>query len=194
MEIETKYALSETDFKRISIVFAKRCADNLFKKDSYYSKFPNTKKAIAKGEPLIRIREENGKSFFTVKKKGWKGNFESNTEYETPVENIEAIKAFLEMTGYHEYFYKEKDAWSIIREVSQDKSSGDDSDKETESIYVHMELEKVNGKYYYLELEVTDNVPEDKAQAAIATIAGSFNLKEEQRDNRTWPEILGIKV
>jgi hypothetical protein len=50
LEVETKYALSETDFKRISIVFAKRCADNLFKKDSYYSRFSNTKKAITTKE------------------------------------------------------------------------------------------------------------------------------------------------
>ena len=191
MEVETKYALSETDFKRISIVFAKRCADNLFKKDSYYSRFSNTKKAIKHGEPLIRIREENGKSFFTVKRKDWKDGFESNQEYETPVEDANVIRTFLEMAGYHEYFYKEKDAWSILREVDLTKE-GDT--EHPNKVYVHMELEQVNSKYYYLELEVTgDNSVED-AQAAIQSVANDFSLTDDMRDNRTWPEIIGIKV
>ena len=185
MEIETKYVLTETDFKRISVIFAKRRAENLIKKDSYYSRYSTVKKSIAKKEPLIRIREENGKGFLTVKRKSMKGNFESNQEEETKVDDVSVLKNLFLSTGYSEYFHKEKSAWSLIREVPF---------KDEDSVYVHMELESVNKKYFYLELEVTGDVPEDKAMQAIVGIANEFGIKEEQRDNRTWPEILGIKV
>lgn len=186
LEIETKYALSEIDFQRVSIAFAKRLAANLFKKDSYYTRYSSKKKAIAKGEPLIRIREENGTAYLTLKRKDMKNGFESNEEFETKVDDIKVVESLLFASGYHEYFYKEKDAWSLFKEVSLD---------EDKKVLVHMELEKVNGQYLYLELEVTDDdISEEDAASAIKTVASEFNLTDNMKDNRTWPEILGIKV
>jgi adenylate cyclase class IV len=190
LEVETKYALSEIDFKRISIIFAKRLAENLFKKDSYYSRYSTRKKAIAKGEPVIRIREENGKSYLTLKHKNFKKSYEYNEEEETLVDDIKVVKNLLFASGYEEFFYKEKNSWSFFREVPIKKDN-----KEEKKILVHMELEEVNGRYHYLELEVTDkDASLEDSIYAIQEVAKSVQVTDDMRDDRTWPEILGVKV
>lgn len=185
LEVEVKYALSDEDFKRISVAFALSHADNLFKKDSYYTRYPSKKKALAKGEPLIRIREENGKSFLTIKNKSKDGNFEVNKEQETEVEDITVVRNLLLSTGYREYFYKEKDAWSMYENVTLEDGT---------KVNVHSELEIVNGRFRYLEIEVTDDITKEQAMEALGYVCQSRSVTDDMIDMRSWPEILGIKV
>lgn len=187
-----------TDFDGVSICGSK--AEHLLKSDEYYSRYESREESKKAGEPqVIRIRCENcsenwkgvapvtdktsaqpnERSFFCIKRKSVENGIELNREDETFVENADVIRDLLNLSGYHKFFEKKKDALSV--HCKSDVLEGAD---------FHLELEIVNG-FKYIEVEVTDGeVSADKVRGALGKFMEKFGLDTAQRDSRSWMEII----
>ncbi|MBR1639961.1 MAG: hypothetical protein IJ688_11295 [Treponema sp.] len=178
---------------------------HIIKTDEYYSLYNSREESRKAGEPqVIRIRSEkyerlsaedadvgnenvneNGagepceKSFFCIKRKSLENGIELNREDETFVSDANVIRDILNISGYHKFFEKSKDALSVYASSCLLKNGT-----------FHIELEKVNN-LLYLEVEVTDeNLPADKVRSALESFIELFSLDSSRRDSRSWMEIL----
>lgn len=194
-EIELKLPLSDQqyDFVRSVITGAVQtegvnvCSDceRLLKSDEYYSRYTSREESKAAGEPqVIRIRGEvdgagAGRFYFCIKRKSIENGIELNREDETLVENPEVIRDILNISGYHKFFEKKKDALSVYCR----------SDK-LPDLHFHLELEIVN-HLKYIEVEVTEeDCPADKVRQSLEVFISLFGLNAQNRDSRSWMEIL----
>jgi len=176
--------MGKQSFEKISII--EPCDGKLIvKQDEYYSKFNSREERIAGGEPqVIRIRtdeiEGNKKSYFTLKRKTRQNGIELNQEDETFIEDASVIRDMLEIAGYHCWFRKEKRNYSVYCEFT------DLPDTE-----FHLELETVNN-LKYVEIEVTQEEGDaDKIKVSLNNFVTCLGLNPEDRDIRSWIEIVG---
>lgn len=165
------------------------------KSDVYYSKYAFTAEAIKNNESLTRIRTEDDKTYFTLKKKELANGFENNEECETLVEDAEVVKKFLLEAGYSPYFKKYKTSHTIY--VCPSPMS-------IPEVEVNVELERVeNSKHtekstykrlYALEIEAVApsmlNVSTEKLAEVVKAYFSYFNKTEEDFDTRSWRELL----
>ena len=171
--------------------------EHIVKSDFYFSRYNTREESKAAGEPqVIRIRceqyekignkEGNGKSspkaFFCIKRKSVENGVELNREDETFVEKPEVVKDLLLFSGYHQFFEKRKDSFSVYCESEI-----------LPGCEFHLELEKVND-LKYIEVEVTDEdetiLSADAVRIALGKFIELFGLDSSKRDSRSWMEIL----
>lgn len=195
-EIEMKIPLSEEKYYELIDIFCNRknnldgitvkssISETVLKRDEYWSRYNSREERLEHKEPqVIRLRtEESGgqkKTFFTIKHKTRENGIELNKEDETFVEDAEVLRLFFEEAGYHKWFDK------IKKNVGAYCSS-----VVLPGVDFHVELEDVNG-LKYIEVEVTSM--EGDAQI-IKSALGEFmklcGLNPENRDVRSWVEIL----
>ena len=182
-------------FETLSGVEVLGVPEHLLKSDVYFSRYNTREESKAAGEPqVIRIRSEqiedmaasniekvstNERSFFCIKRKTIENGIELNREDETFVENPEVIRDLLLISGYHQFFEKNKDSYGV----------------HCQSVVLpgcdfHLELEKVNG-LKYIEVEVTDETDSaDSVRAALEKFMEQFGLDTSKRDYRSWMEII----
>ena len=181
-EIEIKIPLSQEEYDRLFEKIKEppfTAPVHLLKSDTYFSRYDTREERRAKNEPqLIRIRTDENlnegikQSYFCIKRKSIENGIEFNSENETFVEDENVIKLLFEVSDYHQFFQKNKDAFS--------------------SYYndFHVELEKVNG-LPYVEIEVTtDNLPADQVSKNLQDFVVSLGLDPSKRDSRSWMEII----
>ena len=203
-EIEIKIPLTDEQYDKIFSVISEAAAisgvevcgspEHVLKSDSYFSRYETREESKAAGEPqVIRIRSEasdgaefsesagaaSAKSYFCIKRKTIENGIELNREDETFVEKPEVVRDLLLFSGYHQFFEKNKDSFSVhCRSVVL---PGCD---------FHLELEKVNG-LKYIEVEVTDGSDSaDAVRSALEKFMEQFGLDTSKRDHRSWMEIL----
>ena len=173
--------------------------EHIVKNDTYFSRYNSREESKAAGEPqVIRIRSEkllsaeadamsdecpNGQikkqAFFCIKRKSIENGIELNREDETYVENPEVVRDLLLLSGYHQFFEKNKDSFGVYCRSRLLEGSA-----------FHLELEKVNA-LKYLEVEVTDEANSaDAVRAALEKFVKLFGLDAAKRDSRSWMEIL----
>lgn len=178
--------------------------EHIIKTDTYFSRYETREESKAAGEPqVIRLRSEmyevanDGdrfgcpppKAFFCIKRKSIENGIELNREDETYVDKPEVVRDLLLISGYHQFFEKNKDSFSIY--CKSDVLPGCE---------FHLELEKVNG-LKYLEVEVTDEaevegqskrlvLPANSVRAGLEKFVELFGLDASKRDGRSWMEIL----
>lgn len=171
--------------------------EHIIKSDFYFSRYETREESKAAGEPqVIRIRCEEyerigtkdaakklgPKAFFCLKRKSIENGVEFNREDETFVEKPEVVRDLLLLSGYHQFFEKRKDAFSVYcdSEVLADCE-------------FHLELEKVN-ELKYIEVEVTDEkdsmLSADSVRIGLERFIELFGLDPSKRDSRSWMEIL----
>lgn len=195
-EIEIKLPLTDAEYDKIfSVIYGdsklaglevSNQPERILKSDEYYSRYQTRAESKAAGEPqVIRIRTENEeRSFFCIKRKFVENGIELNREDETFVENADVVRDLLQLSGYHKFFEKKKDAYSV----------------HCQSVVLpgcdfHLELERVND-LKYVEVEVTDGSDKaDDVRAALEKFIEQFGLDSSKRDKRSWMEIIngGIK-
>ena len=197
-EIEIKIPLTDSEYDGL-LKFVKGSAgyegvsctgtapEHILKADEYYSRYQSRAESKAAGEPqVIRIRSEksddckaNERSFFCIKRKSVENGIELNREDETFIENAEVVRDLLELSGYHKFFEKKKNAWSVHC-----------NSRVLEGADFHLELEIVNG-LKYVEIEVTEEgAPADAVRAALEKFVALFGLDAAKRDSRSWMEII----
>ena len=175
--------------------------EHIKKTDSYFSRYDTREESKAAGEPqVIRIRQEQyekiggkeladeikPKAFFCIKRKTIENGIEINREDETFVENPEVIRDLLLFSGYHQFFEKNKNSFSVY--CKSDVLPGCE---------FHLELERVNS-LKYLEVEVTDEtsggtkpvLAADDVRTGLERFVELFGLDASKRDSRSWMEIL----
>ena len=199
-EIEIKIPLTDSEydclldfvkgsrtFEGLSSASGASAPERILKADEYYSRYKTREESKAAGEPqVIRIRSENApddlnnkRAFFCIKRKSVENGIELNREDETFVENADVVRDLLELSGYHKFFEKKKDAWSVHCKSSV--LAGAD---------FHLELEIVNG-LKYVEIEVTEEgAPADAVRAALEGFVAQLGLDAAKRDSRSWMEII----
>ena len=196
-EIEIKIPLSDLEYDKIFTVISggeqltglkvKDKPERILKSDEYYSRYQTRVESKAAGEPqVIRIRSENSSeeaavesAFFCIKRKSIENGIELNREDETFVENADVIRDLLQLSGYHKFFEKKKDAWSV--HCGATVLAGAD---------FHLELEIVNN-LKYVEIEVTEEGQlADAVRAALEKFVALFGLDAAKRDSRSWMEII----
>ncbi len=181
---------------------------HFLKSDEYYSRYKSREERKAAGEPqVIRIRSEaelsaeadegacgqsgkagselaagsvaSSKSYFCIKRKSIENGIELNREDETFVEEPAVVRDLLQLSGYHKFFEKKKDALSVYCQSVV-----------LPGCHFHLELEKVN-QYKYIEVEVTDGEGSaDQVRLALAKFMECFGLDPARRDSRSWMDIL----
>lgn len=195
-EIELKLPLTDAEYEKIFSVISGNEAisgvevctkvQHILKSDSYFSRYNTREESKAAGEPqVIRIRSEAtdssaaAKSYFCIKRKTIENGIELNREDETFVEKPEVLRDLLELSGYHQFFEKNKDSYGVhCRSVVLPACD------------FHLELEKVNG-LKYIEVEVTDgNDSADDVRSALEKFIEQFGLDTSKRDKRSWMEII----
>ena len=190
-EIEIKLPLTDAEYDKIFSVISgdsklaglEVCSqpERILKSDEYYSRYQTRAESKAAGEPqVIRIRTENEeRAFFCIKRKSVENGIELNREDETFVENADVVRDLLQLSGYHKFFEKKKDAYSV----------------HCQSVVLpgcdfHLELERVND-HKYVEVEVTDGSDKaDDVRAALEKFIVQFGLDSSKRDKRSWMEII----
>ena len=190
-EIEIKLPLTDAEYDKIfSVIYGDSklaglevCSqpERILKSDEYYSRYQTRAESKAAGEPqVIRIRTENEeRAFFCIKRKSVENGIELNREDETFVENADVVRDLLQLSGYHKFFEKKKDAYSV----------------HCQSVVLpgcdfHLELERVND-LKYVEVEVTDGSDKaDDVRAALEKFIVQFGLDSSKRDERSWMEII----
>ena len=197
-EIEIKIPLTDTEYEKIFNVISSKerlagvkvasdSMEHLFKSDSYFSRYATREESKAAGEPqVIRIRSEvpdgdktNERSYFCIKRKTIENGIELNREDETFVEKSEVVRDLLLLSGYHQFFEKNKDAYGV--HCQSEVLPGCD---------FHLELEMVNG-LKYIEVEVTDGADSaDDVRQALEKFVEKFGLDTSKRDKRSWMEII----
>lgn len=181
-EIEIKIPLTQGEYESLfskiqEEPFTK--PEHLLKSDTYFSRYDTREERKAKNEPqVIRIRTDENlsqgtkKSYFCIKRKAIENGIEFNSENETFVEDENVIKLLFEVSDYHQFFQKNKDAFSSYYKD------------------FHVELEKVNGMPY-VEIEVTtDSLPADQVSRALQDFVVRLGLDPAKRDSRSWMEII----
>ncbi len=203
-EIEIKIPLTDAEYDRIFKVIsgeetlagvdaAVAGLEHLLKSDTYYSRYQTRAESKAAGEPqVIRIRNEkvavggkftNERSFFCIKRKSIENGIELNREDESFIEKPEVVRDLLLISGYHQFFEKDKDAYGL----------------HCQSVVLpgcdfHLELEIVNG-LKYIEVEVTDGSDAaDDVRTALQKFMELFGLDTSKRDKRSWMEIINGKA
>ena len=182
-EIEIKIPLTDAEYESIYNSFT---FEHFFKTDRYFSRYDTHEERVQNGEPrVIRIRTEQDmslgekKSYFCIKYKTVQNGIELNTENETFVQDETVIENLLKVSGYHIYFDKQKDAFSVYSRCDYN-----------DAIEFHLELEKVNG-LKYVEIEVTDGTaPADEVTAALEKFVTRLGLDVSKKDSRSWMEII----
>lgn len=197
-EIEIKIPLTDAEYEKIFKVISGKerlggvevtadSLEHLFKSDSYFSRYATREESKAADEPqVIRIRSEapdgdktNERSYFCIKRKTIENGIELNREDETFVEKPEVIRDLLLLSGYHQFFEKNKDAYGV--HCKSEVLPGCD---------FHLELEMVNG-LKYIEVEVTDGADSaDDVRLALEKFMEKFGLDTSKRDKRSWMEII----
>ena len=181
-EIEIKIPLTQSEYDTL---FAKIKEPpftqpvHLLKTDQYFSRYDTREERRAKNEPqVIRIRTDENlnegtkKSYFCIKRKKIENGIEFNAENETFIQDENVLKLLFEVSDYHLFFQKNKDALSTYYED------------------FHVELEKVNG-LTYVEIEVTsENLPADKVRQNLEAFVKELGLDPAKRDSRSWMEII----
>ena len=181
-EIEIKIPLTQSEYDEL---FAKineppfSTPIHLLKSDTYFSRYDTREERRAKNEPqVIRIRtdenmtEDTKKSYFCIKRKTIENGIEFNAENETFIEDENVLKLLFEVSDYHQFFQKNKDAFSTYYND------------------MHLELEKVNG-LTYVEIEVTtENLSADKVRKNLEAFVKELGLDPSKRDSRSWMEII----
>ena len=171
--------------------------EHILKSDFYFSRYETRAESKAAGEPqVIRIRCEEyikigsndsagkipPKAFFCLKRKTIENGVEFNREDETFIEKPEVVRDLLLLSGYHQFFEKRKNAFSVYCE--SDLLPGSE---------FHLELEQVND-LKYVEIEVTDEqdsmLSADAVRVALGKFVELFGLDSSKRDSRSWMEIL----
>lgn len=185
-EIELKIPLSKGEYDSL---YKKFFTDSVLvsKKDEYFSRYKTREERKSNGEPeVIRIRTEKeseteeGRSYFTLKRKKLENGIEVNAEYETFVEKPEVILELFNEAGYFKWFEKDKSAYSYHAQMEQ-----------FPGLDFHMELVTVNG-LTYAEIEVTD-APEysnQEIKKALETFTKSLGLDVSKKDSRSWYKII----
>ncbi len=119
------------------------------------------------------------KAYFCIKRKSIENGIELNREDETFVEEPDVVRDLLQLSGYHKFFEKKKDALSVY----------------CQSVVLpgcnfHLELEQVNG-LKYIEVEVTDGEgAADQVRLSLGKFMECFGLDPARRDSRSWMDIL----
>lgn len=203
-EIEMKIPLTEEQYEYIyDVIFGKKSiqglvADkpvNIIKNDEYYSKYEIYAERLAKVregiEPqVIRIRtvlknkdgEENKKAYFTIKRKVIEDGTEINKEDETYVENADVLRELFRLADYTMWFEKQKNAYSVYCRAPLLNETP-----------FHLELEIVNG-FKYVEVEVLDEkIPEEVVKTAIGDFMKMLGLNPDDKDGRSWKEIVSAE-
>lgn len=171
--------------------------EHIIKTDSYFSRYATRQESAAAGEPqVIRIRCEKyerigskeaakkvaPKAFFCIKRKTLENGVELNREDETYIEKPGVVRDLLTLSGYHQFFEKRKDSFSVYCESDI-----------LDGCEFHLELEKVNG-LKYVEIEVTDEAgpgfAADEVRLALGKFVELFGLDSSKRDSRSWMEII----
>lgn len=188
-EIELKIPLSDIQYKYIEeYIFENKNEEihisdikRIYKKDEYFSQYNTENERQKNNEPqVIRIRtEDDNKSYFTIKRKKYDNGIEVNKEDESFIEDISVIRSFLDCTGFKKWFYKEKQAVSFYANKIE----------EPQFIF-HCELVIVNDLKYF-EIEITNQNYETKLMIEkLNDFVKVFKLDSNNRDSRSWVEIL----
>lgn len=178
-EIESKIILTEEEFDRIVAEFGKRDTYEVANKsDKYYSVYGSIEQGRAHKEPLIRIREEGDKAFFTLKKKTVRDGVEYNEENETFVEDSSVIEKFLLATGYKKVFEKTKETMGVYYNDSE--------------FSYHAEVEKLNDKVFAIEVECVEPGDPQKIKEGVLKVFEAIGIKDpgSRLESRSWMEIL----
>ena len=132
-----------------------------------------------KSDVTTGVAKTNERSFFCIKRKSIENGIEINREDETFVENPEVVRDLLQLSGYHKFFDKKKDAYGVHC-----------SSVVLPDCDFHLELEMVNG-LKYIEVEVTDGADKaDDVRMALEKFMEQFGLDTSKRDKRSWMEII----
>ena len=197
-EIEIKIPLNDAEYENLfdfvngkktfeGLTLTSSLPERILKSDEYYSRYQTRAESKAAGEPqVIRIRSELNKdsasvqkAYFCIKRKSLENGIELNREDETFVEKADVVRDLLQLSGYHKFFEKKKDALGVYCTSSLLKDAS-----------FHLELEIVNN-LKYVEIEVTEEgTPADAVRGALEKFVALFGLDPSKRDSRSWMEII----
>lgn len=199
-EIEVKIPLNKKEYDFIYSFIYKTVdlsqlqiaskVEKLFKKDEYFSRYDNLEERKNSNEPqCVRLRTEavlddsdsviEERSFFTLKRKTRQNGIEVNREDETEISDADVIRQLMEISGYHIWFKKIKNAISVYCKSEFLKD-----------VNFHLELENVND-LLYVEVEVTDESKDpEEIKEALNQFVKALNLDPEKKDSRSWVKIL----
>ena len=205
-EYQKIYSVISGDVKLLGVTICKHgdvpCPlEHIMKSDFYFSRYESREESKAAGEPqVIRIRCEEyerigskdsakkigPKAFFCLKRKSIENGVEFNREDETFVEKPEVVKDLLLLSGYHQFFAKRKDSFSVYCQSEV-----------LDGCEFHLELEIVN-ELKYIEVEVTDEkesiLSAEAGRIGLGKFVELFGLDSSKRDSRSWMEILQGRV
>lgn len=155
-------------------------ANEIIKCDEYFTKYNTLEERKAHNEPsVIRIRTEDGKTYFCLKRKTYANGIEQNQEYESSIEDTEVLRQFFTEAGYHRWFYKEKKAFSAHCKFADNSN-----------LVFHLELVCVNG-LKYAEVEVTTETGDEATiSAELEKFVKKMGLNPEEKDPRSWYKII----
>lgn len=213
MEIETKAIITKEQFADLICRYANK-SEHISKKDTYYSKYKTFEERKENNEPVIRIREENDKTYLTIKRKNIVNGVEQNEEIESEMSDIKAICEYFAIDHLEPYFTKTKESWRFTEVILNESPMIVTNDSnilekwDSYRLVGHIEIEQINNKIFAVELEVIyngnstkesnnnliiENTPiktkEERIRDAIMNWFAKNSL-ENQIDNRSWGEIL----
>ena len=174
-EIEIKLPLKDAEYDKIFSVISgaekltgvRICkhgdvpcpVEHILKTDFYFSRYETREESKSAGEPqVIRIRCEKydkvpPKAFFCIKRKTIENGVEFNREDETFIEKPEVVRDLLLLSGYHQFFEKNKDNQKYIDDLNFDitnlkisVTSFDESNSSMDEILERIDLDITNNK------------------------------------------------
>ena len=168
MKIEVKIPITEEKYHELE-VYIWYSFDKL---DTYYSRYSKINRVLNK-EPVIGIRENNDKFYLIVKK--------DNEEFQTLLSDVKPVMTLLEASNYQQCFVKRKTgfAWNIMEENQQT---------------LICEVFRINDLYYF-NIKFEDYEGEEfDAMCRIEEYLSKYGLDIENKDERSWAEILGTTL
>jgi len=179
-EIEVKISIGDSIEKAIEILSEKGIVlgGRVIQEDTVFCNYHGDYRVYEPGTIYMRLRKQNGEYIFTAKQPQTT-NLDC-IEYETKVENPEAIRGILELSGYHEVI-------TIKKERRKAKHNS-----------YEICLDNVEGLDVFVEVEaITDGVDSEKTLEELYVFAQTLGLDIKERvmdgyDVLMWEKENGI--
>jgi adenylate cyclase class 2 len=172
IEIERKYRLTAKQATTLARELERQFGtpEHLHQIDEVFLFQKNSFANHQKGDPVIRLRNQNGKASFTLKKAT--GNAGSSVEHELAIGSHETMRAALVEMGYQTVI-------SIEKKRHQYSGNG-----------VTYELDDVTGLGMFLEIEILAEQTDHAAEQKILEAATDLGLSDTDLEPKKYDVLL----
>jgi len=181
-EIELKAHVRDPGETERSILGFAEAQGEVLKRDVYWRR---RAESGVDGTVKLRIRDGDGKTVVTYKRKELRGDIEVNDEREFEVSDRAALECLITDLGFSPYISKEK----------KTKSFAFVGDGE---IPVTIELSLVTGLGWFVEIEILAESPDDaetaRAQKLLRATLARCGISESELEPRFYTEMLAEKA